>query len=135
MARVCSSQVLLVGIGFGWWLLRCGLAYVSFWGGTGTGKSVLLRHVIGVLHGKYRKLPGAVAVMATTGLVACNVSGTTVHAWAGIGLGCGSVDSLVHKVRACNNGATQACWLQTRALVVDESEWAAISLHSCQRNP
>ncbi|KAF8577523.1 hypothetical protein K439DRAFT_1622040 [Ramaria rubella] len=95
-------------------------AYTSFWGGTGTGKSVLLRHVIGVLHRKYRKLPGVVAVTATTGLVACYVSGTTVHAWAGIGLGCGSVDSLVRKVRARNNGSTWACWLQTRALVVDE---------------
>ncbi|KAF8576164.1 hypothetical protein K439DRAFT_1367927, partial [Ramaria rubella] len=76
-----------------------------------------------------------VAVMATTGLGACNVGGTTMHAWAGISLGCGSVDSLVRKVRARNNSATCAGWLQTRALVVDESEWAAISLHSCQRNP
>ncbi|KAF8583378.1 hypothetical protein K439DRAFT_1245949, partial [Ramaria rubella] len=38
-----------------------------FTGSAGTGKSVLLRHVIGVLHGKYRKLPGAVMVTATTG--------------------------------------------------------------------
>ncbi|KAF8579344.1 hypothetical protein K439DRAFT_1359776, partial [Ramaria rubella] len=76
-----------------------------------------------------------VAVMATTGLAVCNVGGTTVHTWAGIGLGCGSVDSLVRKVRAHNNGATRACWLQTRALVVDESEWAAILLHSCRQNP
>ncbi|KAF8587252.1 hypothetical protein K439DRAFT_1338735, partial [Ramaria rubella] len=76
-----------------------------------------------------------VAVMATTGLAACNVGGTTVHAWAGISLGHGSVDSLVRKVRVRNNGATWVRWLQTRALVVDESEWAAISLHSCQRNP
>ncbi|KAF8575775.1 hypothetical protein K439DRAFT_1238486, partial [Ramaria rubella] len=36
-------------------------------GSAGTGKSVLLRHVIGVLHGKYRKLPEVVAVTATTG--------------------------------------------------------------------
>ncbi|KAF8587962.1 hypothetical protein K439DRAFT_1269998, partial [Ramaria rubella] len=63
----------------------------------------------------------AVAVMATTGLAACNVGGTTMHTWAGIGLGRGSVDSLVRKVRVCNNGATQARWLQMRALVVDES--------------
>ncbi|KAF8586831.1 hypothetical protein K439DRAFT_1247049, partial [Ramaria rubella] len=38
-----------------------------FTGSAGTGKSVLLRHVIGILHGKYHKLPGAVTVMATTG--------------------------------------------------------------------
>ncbi|KAF8582635.1 hypothetical protein K439DRAFT_1350810, partial [Ramaria rubella] len=76
-----------------------------------------------------------VAVMAMTGLAVCNVGGTTVHAWAGIGLGRGSVDSLVCKVRACNNSATRVRLLQTRTLVVDESEWAAISLHSCRWNP
>ncbi|KAF8576650.1 hypothetical protein K439DRAFT_1230492, partial [Ramaria rubella] len=38
-----------------------------FTGSAGTGKSVLLRHIIGVLHGKYRKLPGVVAVTDTTG--------------------------------------------------------------------
>ncbi|KAF8584465.1 hypothetical protein K439DRAFT_1296041, partial [Ramaria rubella] len=63
----------------------------------------------------------AVTVTDTTGLAVCNVGGTTMHAWARIGLGCGSVDSLVRKVRACNNGATQARWLQMRALVIDES--------------
>ncbi|KAF8573149.1 hypothetical protein K439DRAFT_1625268 [Ramaria rubella] len=31
------------------------------------------------------------------------------------------MDSLVHKVRARNNGATRARWLQTWALVVDET--------------
>ncbi|KAF8575837.1 hypothetical protein K439DRAFT_1623296 [Ramaria rubella] len=59
--------------------------------------------------------------MATTGLATCNVGGTTVHVWAGISLGCGSVDSLVHKVRVCNSGATWAHWLQTWALVIDET--------------
>ncbi|KAF8584523.1 hypothetical protein K439DRAFT_1241961, partial [Ramaria rubella] len=38
-----------------------------FTGSAGTRKSVLLRHVIGILHRKYHKLPGEVVVTATTG--------------------------------------------------------------------
>jgi hypothetical protein len=60
----------------------------------GTGKSVLLREIIKGLREKYRARPDAVAVTASTGIAACNVGGTTLHSFAGIGLGIEPADQL-----------------------------------------
>ncbi|KAG7450177.1 uncharacterized protein BT62DRAFT_495462 [Guyanagaster necrorhizus] len=57
---------------------------VFFTGSAGTGKSVLLREIIKAL----REKPGHVtAITASTGIASVNIGGTTLHSWAGIGLG------------------------------------------------
>ena len=53
-------------------------------GGAGTGKSFTLQHVIASLRKKYSGRPGAVAVVAPTGVAAIQVQGTTIHSWAGL---------------------------------------------------
>ncbi len=84
-------------------------------GPAGTGKSYVLRCIIASLEARF---PGAVAITAPTGIAASHISGTTIHAWGGIGLGKGSAEALATKVAA----STSACarWRAARVLVVDE---------------
>ncbi|ESK98247.1 dna repair and recombination protein pif1 [Moniliophthora roreri MCA 2997] len=56
---------------------------VFYTGSAGTGKSVLLREIIGWLKNEKKK----VAITASTGIAAINIGGTTLHSWAGIGIG------------------------------------------------
>lgn len=59
----------------------------------GTGKSVLLREII-----KCSGREGYVAVTAATGIASLNISGGTLHSWAGIRLGKGSAYQLVGRL-------------------------------------
>ena len=54
-----------------------------FTGDAGTGKSYVLRLIVSAL----KKKLGAkkVFVTASTGIAACNIGGTTLHSFAGIG--------------------------------------------------
>ena len=85
-------------------------------GAAGTGKSFLLRHIIQELE---RRHPGGVAVTAPTGIAASHVGGTTIHSWAGIGLGKGSLDTLRSKVMG--NAAACARWTRATVLLLDEA--------------
>ena len=49
-----------------------------------------------------------------------NIGGTTVHSWAGIGLGDKPVDQLVTNIKA--NNVTRGRWESTDALIIDESK-------------
>jgi ATP-dependent DNA helicase PIF1 len=110
----------------------------------GTGKSVLLREIITQLKQKWKIRPEAVAVTAATGIAACHVGGTTLHSWAGIGIGIEPVEKLyaptaplvsfdlesltcprapsflysVQRIRK-NQQALQR-WTRTKALIIDE---------------
>lgn len=69
---------------------------VFFTGSAGTGKSVLLREIIRTCREDGR--PGRLAVTASTGIASVNIGGTTLHSWAGIGLGKETADKLVGKL-------------------------------------
>ncbi|CAG8781719.1 26020_t:CDS:2, partial [Racocetra persica] len=60
----------------------------------------------------------AVAVTATTGLAALNIGGTTLHYFAGIGLGQGTIQELVKKVR--DNRSARQRWIDCKVLIIDE---------------
>ncbi|GAA6019588.1 hypothetical protein JCM10207_006936 [Rhodosporidiobolus poonsookiae] len=91
---------------------------VFFTGSAGTGKSVLLREIIRSLKEKYRGNTDAVAVTASTGMAACNIGGTTIHSFAGIGIGAGTAEQLVNNIKRNRNA--NAKWQRVKVLVVDE---------------
>lgn len=77
----------------------------------------MLREIITSLKQKYRR-PDAVSVTASTGMAACNIGGTTIHSFAGIGLGIEPVPELVNKIR--KNRKAVARWQKAQCLVIDE---------------
>ncbi|GAA5929992.1 uncharacterized protein JCM15063_004685 [Sporobolomyces koalae] len=91
---------------------------VFFTGSAGTGKSVLLREIISSLKRKHRGNADAVAVTASTGMAACNIGGTTIHSFAGIGIGAEPALKLIDKVKKNRNA--NAKWQRCKVLVVDE---------------
>ncbi|GAA94772.1 hypothetical protein E5Q_01427 [Mixia osmundae IAM 14324] len=91
---------------------------VFFTGSAGTGKSVLLREIITSLRKKYRNRPDVIAVTASTGMAACNIGGTTVHSFAGFGLGKGDLKLCLGQIRRNKN--VVAKWLRTKVLIIDE---------------
>ena len=103
-----------------------------FTGSAGVGKSVLTSTIIRELRDKYGGQPRAVAVTATTGIAACNIGGTTLHSWAGIGLGKGEAHDMAwqinnegevtedQKKKMGNPDRTAARWRECRVLIVDE---------------
>jgi ATP-dependent DNA helicase PIF1 len=91
---------------------------VFFTGSAGTGKSVLMRSIIGELRKLYAKEPDRIAVTASTGLAACNIGGVTLHSFGGIGLGKETVPELVKKIQ--RNNKAKLRWTRTKVLVIDE---------------
>jgi ATP-dependent DNA helicase PIF1 len=73
---------------------------VFFSGSAGTGKSVLLREIIKWCHDQGK----TVAVTAATGIASVNIGGSTLHSWAGIGLGKEQLESLVTKITRPKRG-------------------------------
>jgi ATP-dependent DNA helicase PIF1 len=92
-----------------------------FTGAAGTGKSFLLKKIIVQLttqHGLEN-----VGVTASTGLAAFNIGGQTLHRWAGIGLGLGSVEVLAKNIsNGRSKGSKEAFkrWQTAKVLVIDE---------------
>lgn len=87
-----------------------------FTGSAGTGKSFLLRHIIRDLVARY---PGQyeVNVTASTGIAACNIGGTTIHSFAGVGLGDADAETLA---RGVLKGQAASRWRLTKVLIIDE---------------
>eukprot|EP00960_Hanusia_phi_P033480 750480-Hanusia_phi.AAC.1 len=82
----------------------------------GTGKSHLMHSVISGLRDKYGK--AAVAVTATTGIAATHIGGSSLHSFAGIGIGEGSLPELLKRVNSNRNARRR--WHETKCLIVDE---------------
>lgn len=91
---------------------------IFFTGSAGTGKSVLMKTIITKLRQKYTKEPDRVAVTASTGLAAVNIDGSTLHSFAGIGLGREPAAELLKKIR--RNPKTRQRWIRTKILIIDE---------------
>ncbi|KAF5384755.1 hypothetical protein D9757_006265 [Collybiopsis confluens] len=90
---------------------------VFFTGPAGTGKSVLLRAIIQAL--RY-ELNLEVAMTASTGIAGLNVGGSTVHSWAGIGLGKEKAEILASRIARSEIKKYQ--WQNTNTLIIDESK-------------
>lgn len=89
---------------------------IFFTGSAGTGKSVTLKEVIRRLRRMYSS--GSVFVTASTGIAAINVGGTTLHSYAGIGLGKEPAEVLIKNIR--KGTKAKGRWWATRVLVIDE---------------
>jgi ATP-dependent DNA helicase PIF1 len=82
----------------------------------GTGKTALIRHI---QDDAYKKCID-IHVCALTGCAAVllECKAKTVHSWAGIGLGNGTIESIIKRVS--NNRHAKAVWKGTDLLIIDE---------------
>jgi hypothetical protein len=83
-------------------------------GAAGTGKSHVLKYIIQEL----RKNKSKFGVCAPTGVAAINVGGSTLHSFFGIGLGAGSLSTLIKKVT--KNKEAKKRIDETDVLCIDE---------------
>jgi ATP-dependent DNA helicase PIF1 len=81
-----------------------------------TGKTVLLREII-----EFLGFPSPrTAVTASTGIASINIGGTTLHSWAGIGLGKEPAERLAGKILGTKD--LRERWWFVESLVIDESK-------------
>ncbi len=92
------------------------LHYISSTRISGTGKTVLLREIIRFL----RSTGHRVAITASTGIASINIGGTTLHSWAGIGLGEGTAERLSGKILGTEH--LRKRWWEADSLIIDESK-------------
>lgn len=73
-----------------------------------------------------------VAITASTGIASVNIGGTTLHSWAGIGLGYDTVKRLSGKILGTRS--LRERWLGVNSLIIDESKVFSFhrELTSCQ---
>jgi ATP-dependent DNA helicase PIF1 len=90
----------------------------------GSGKSALIRLIN---DHAYKHFKG-IYVTAMTGCAAVllNCKAKTLHSWAGIGLGNGTIEQLVTKIK--KNKFAKALWKSTDILVVDEVSMLSLKL-------
>lgn len=90
----------------------------------GAGKSALIRQIHKHATSRFKNIQ----VTALTGCAAVllNSSAKTLHSWSGIGLGNGTMEQLVTKIR--KNKFAKAAWKGTDILVVDEVSMLSLKL-------
>jgi ATP-dependent DNA helicase PIF1 len=89
-----------------------------FTGPGGCGKSFLLERIVRALTKDNGGDPRTVAVTASTGAAGLNIGGSTIHSWAGIGLGQGEAAKLAAIV--FSSKLARARWCAVKTLIIDE---------------
>lgn len=90
----------------------------------GSGKSALIKKIWAHALSRFKDIH----VSALTGCAAVllNCKATTLHSWAGIGLGNGSVESNIQKIT--KNRFKKGIWKETDILIVDEVSMLSLKL-------
>jgi ATP-dependent DNA helicase PIF1 len=90
----------------------------------GSGKSELIKKINNHAFEHFK----TIQVTALTGCAAVllNCKAKTLHSWSGIGLGSGSIEDLIKKVKT--NKFAKAMWKNTHTLVVDEVSMLSLKL-------
>jgi len=82
----------------------------------GTGKSTLIKEILE--HAKSRGKNIQVCALTGCAAVLLNCKAKTIHSWAGIGLGVGTIESIVKKIII--NNYKKKTWRKTDILIIDE---------------
>jgi len=90
----------------------------------GAGKSALIRMIYADAYKKFKDIH--VTAMTGCASILLNCKAKTLHSWAGIGLGNGTTEYLINKIR--KNKFLKAIWKQTDILVVDEVSMLSLKL-------
>jgi len=90
----------------------------------GTGKSALIKMIYKHAYNQFKDIQ----VTALTGCAAVllNCKAKTLHSWAGIGLGYGTTEQLITKIK--KNKFAKSLWKQTHILVVDEVSMLSLKM-------
>ncbi len=90
----------------------------------GSGKSALIKIINQHAYSKFKDIH----VTALTGCasILLNCKAKTLHSWAGIGLGNGTIEDLIFKLK--RNKFAKAIWRETDILVVDEISMFSLKL-------
>ena len=84
---------------------------VFFTGSAGTGKSYLLKQIMGILP------PESTFATASTGSAACQIGGMTLHSFAGIGTGIAPIEQCIAQASRQHRAAQ---WRKCQCLIIDE---------------
>ena len=90
----------------------------------GSGKSALIKKINQHAYSQFKDIQ----VTALTGCAAVllNCKAKTLHSWAGIGLGNGTIEQLIVKIK--KNNFAKILWKKTNILVVDEVSMLSLKL-------
>ena len=90
----------------------------------GSGKTQLIRHIYS--HGNNQGKRIQVCALTGCASVLLECSAKTLHSWSGIGLGSGSTESIIQKIRT--NRRSIKAWSTTDILIVDEVSMMSLKL-------